>query len=108
MSVFVEVDSVEKKCKVIINLDMVVEIAPLTSGGCVLYFADAQAVGGKTAMKVLDSYAAFQQFAMQTVSAQDVADRIASINKAAGGSGDTEKRGPGRPKTITVEDIPKL
>ena len=33
MSLFVEVDSVDKGCQVIINLDEVVEIAPLVEGG---------------------------------------------------------------------------
>ena len=90
MSVFVEVNSVEKKCKVIVNLDMVVEIAPLTSGGCILFFADND-------MKVSDNYPLFQQFAMQTVSSEDIANRIEAI------------KGRGRPKaTVTAEDIPKL
>ena len=34
MSIFVEVKSVEKKSPVIINLEHVIEIAPLISGGC--------------------------------------------------------------------------
>jgi hypothetical protein len=81
MSLFVEVFDVEKNCQVIINLDSILEIAPkqrLDSGkivddGCDLFFADGAAVGGKRAMKVRDSYAMFKQFAMQTVSADDVA-----------------------------------
>lgn len=95
MSVFVEVDSVEKQCKVIINLDMVVEIAPLAAGGCALFFPDAQAVGGKTAMKVKDEYPAFQQFAMQTVSSDDIAKRVEAI------------KGRGRPSKSPI-DIPVL
>jgi hypothetical protein len=76
MSIFVEVESVEKKCKVIINLDTVMEIAPLLAGGCDLFFADQAAVGGKTSMKVKDSYELFKQFAMQTVSSEDIAKRF--------------------------------
>ena len=38
MGLFVEVDSVEKRCKVVINLDTVQEIAPLFEGGCALFF----------------------------------------------------------------------
>lgn len=84
MALFVEVDSVEKQCRVIVNLDDVLEIAPLREGGCALFFADSAAVNGKTAFKVKDSYEQFRQFAMQTVSSDDIAKRIESINKAAG------------------------
>lgn len=76
MSMFVEVYSVEKGCQVIINMDLVLEIAPLVEGGCALFFADAAAVNGKSAMKVKDSYSQFQQFVMRTVSADDIAARF--------------------------------
>jgi hypothetical protein len=76
MSLFVEVDSIDKGCKVIINLDEVLEIAPLAAGGCVLFFADQSSPGGKTSYKVKDSYDQFKQFAMQTVSAEDIAARF--------------------------------
>jgi hypothetical protein len=76
---FIEVDSEEKGCKVIINLDSVLEIAPIRTGGTALFFADSAAVGGKTAMKVKDSYTMFKQFAMQTVSSDDIAKRIAKL-----------------------------
>ena len=79
MALFVEVNSTEKDCKVIINLEEVVEVAPLKSGGCDLFFNDAAAVGGTRVMKVTDSYALFQQFAMQTVSAEDIAARVKSL-----------------------------
>jgi len=78
MSLFVEVDSIDKGCKVIINLDEVLEIAPLAAGGCVLFFADQSSPGGKTSYKVKDSYDQFKQFAMQTVSAEDIAARFPS------------------------------
>jgi hypothetical protein len=84
MSLFVEVDDVEKRCKVIINLDCVMEVAPLRTGGCELFFPDAAAVGGKRSMKVNDSYILFKQFAMQQVSAEDIArvnGRIATGKK---------------------------
>jgi hypothetical protein len=80
MSLFIEVESEEKNCKIIVNLDTVIEIAPLRSGGCHLFFADSAAVGGKTAMKVKDSYALFQQFVLQTVSPEDIAKRIAKLS----------------------------
>jgi hypothetical protein len=79
MSLFVEVQSVEKGCRVVINLDMVVEIAPLAAGGCDIFYSDSAAVNGKTAMKVKDSYAMFQQLAMQVVSADDIAKKVKAL-----------------------------
>lgn len=73
MSLFVEVESVDKNCKVIINLDMVMEIAPLVEGGCALFFPDSAAVGGKASMKVKNDYDQFKQFVLQTVSSDDIA-----------------------------------
>jgi hypothetical protein len=78
MATFIEVDSVEKECKVIINLDEIIEIAPLAAGGCVLFFADSAAVNGKSAYPVKDSYDQFKQFAMQTVTAESIASRFPS------------------------------
>ncbi len=78
MATFIEVDSVEKNCKVIINLDEVIEIAPLAAGGCVLFFADSAAVNGKSAYAVKDTYDQFKQFAMQTVTAESIASRFPS------------------------------
>jgi hypothetical protein len=83
MSLFVEVTSKEKMCKVIINLDQIVEVAPLKSGGCDLFFNDAAAVGGTRVMKVEDSYTQFQQFAMQTVSADDIAKQVKKLKSSA-------------------------
>jgi hypothetical protein len=81
MSTFVEVSSVApKNCKVIVNLDNIIEIAPLVAGGCVLYFA-AQEAGGPRTMTVSDDYSAFMQFAMQTVSADDIAKRFPKAKK---------------------------
>jgi len=87
MALFVEVDSVEKNCKVIINLDEVVEIAPLVEGGCALFFTDGAGMNSKSSMRVKNSYDTFKQFAMQTVSADDIAARF-------------PKRGPGRPPKV--------
>jgi hypothetical protein len=74
MSLFVEVESVDKQCPVIINLDMVIEIAPLASGGCALFLADGH--GGAVSMKVKDNYDMFKQFVLQTVSAEDIAKKF--------------------------------
>jgi hypothetical protein len=82
MALFVEVDSVEKNSKVIINLDEVIEIAPLTSGGCALFLAHG-------VIKVKDNYDQFKQFAMQTVSSEDIAKKVKAIKG-------------------TILDIPKL
>ena len=76
MSTFVEVNSIEKGCEVIINLDHVIEIVPLTNGGTMLVFQDAM---GKYDVKVSDSYALFRQFALQTVSPEDIQRRIESL-----------------------------
>jgi hypothetical protein len=76
MSLFVEVNSVEKGCPVIINLDHIVEIAPLASGGCALFMIDGAGMNSKTGMRVSDSYNLFKQFAMQTVTPEDIARRF--------------------------------
>ena len=78
---FIEVNSIEKNCQVMINLDEVLEIAPLMEGGCALFFADAAAVNGKNAMKVTDSYALFKQFALQMVTPDDIAKRFPKVAK---------------------------
>ena len=76
MSLFVEVQSVEKNCPVIINLEHVVEIAPLAAGGCALFLSDGT---GKYDIKVKDEYSMFKQFALETVSAEDIAKKIAKL-----------------------------
>ena len=106
MSLFVEVDSVEKVAKVIINLDSVVEIAPLAAGGCLIYFADSAAVNGVRAMKVKDSYDMFKQFAMTTISTDDITKRIEAINKAAGVTKPEETAKPAK-KPAAIK-IPKF
>jgi hypothetical protein len=76
MSMFLEVTSLSPKaCKLIVNLENIVEIAPLVSGGCVLSFNQIES-GGIRTVTVADEYSMFKQFVLQTVSAEDVA-RIA-------------------------------
>jgi hypothetical protein len=77
MSLFIEVDSIEKSCKVIINLDEVLEIAPLAAGGCALFFATA--AGNKVSFKVRDSYELFKQFVIQPVSVDDIAKKVKNL-----------------------------
>jgi hypothetical protein len=79
MSLFVEVDSLEKQCPVIVNLDMVIEIAPLVEGGCALFMADGH--GGAVSMKVKNDYTQFKQFVLQTVSVEDIAQRFPTKTK---------------------------
>ena len=82
MTTFVEVNSVApKKCKVIINLDNIIEIAPLVAGGCVLYFATLES-GSPRTMTISDDYSVFMQFVLQTVTAEDIAKRFPSKKKA--------------------------
>ncbi len=78
MALFVEVNSIEKRCKVVLNMDEVVEVAPMATGGCHLFLSDGRIY------KVSDSYTLFQQFAMQTVSADDIAKRVKSLKGKAG------------------------
>jgi hypothetical protein len=101
MSLFVEVDSVEKGCTVIINLDTVMEIAPLRTGGCEIAFPDGAAVNGKRTMKVKDNYTQFQQFVMTSVSADMIADRIQKISDAV----PAEMKKPNR-KIDKMQEVP--
>jgi hypothetical protein len=78
MSIFVLVDSIDKKAHVIINMDDIQEVAPFSSGGCLIQFRDGRL------MKVKDSFDMFKQFVMQTVTTEQITDRIASIKAAAG------------------------
>jgi hypothetical protein len=104
MSMFIEVFSVDKSCEVIINLDSVLEIAPLRTGGCNLFFPDSAAVGGKTSMQVKESYSLFKQFVLQTVTPEQIADNVARMSNIEKEpypriipEPQEEKRGRGRP-----------
>jgi hypothetical protein len=76
MAMFIEVNSVEKNCPVIINLDHVVEVAPLVQGGCELSMLHSTGMNAKTTFRVTNDYNEFSQFVMQTVSAADIAKRF--------------------------------
>lgn len=88
MATFVEVNSVEKGCPVIINLDQIVEIAPLLEGGCVLFMADSAGVNARQGIRVKDDYKLFTQFAMQTVTAEDIERRFPKTSKKASATTD--------------------
>ena len=100
MSLFVEVTSLEKNCIVIINLDHIVEIAPLKEGGCILYTSDGAGMNSRVGLKVADSYEMFKQFAMQTVTAEDIEKRFPKSK--------TESKEPKEKFGIDFADIPTL
>ena len=89
MSMFIQVFSYDKGCDVIINLDTVMEIAPLREGGCNLFFPDSASVGGKTSMRVKESYSLFKQFVLETVTQDRIAKQVAQL------------------ATVTKEDYPQ-
>ena len=108
MSLFVEVNSLEKGCPVIINLDHIVEIAPLLEGGCALFMVDNAGMNAKSALRVSDNYDQFKQFAMQTVTAEDIASRFPKTKKEAAPINDIlpgQKNMKSRPADM---EIPKL
>lgn len=74
MTMFVEVNSLQKGCPVIVNLEHIVEIAPLVNGGCALFMTDGH--GGSVDLKVTNDYNEFKQFVLQTVSADDIAKKF--------------------------------
>ena len=105
MALFVEVNSLERGCQVIINIDHILEIAPLKNGGCTLFMIDSASTAGKTSMRVSDSYDLFKQFAMQTVSSDMIQDRIQKINAKV----PVDMKPPAKRKAMDETfDIPKL
>lgn len=95
MSMFVELNSFEKGCPIIVNLDHIVEIAPLVDGGCVLFMTDSAGMNSRQGIRVTDNYDQFKQFAMQTVTSEDIEKKIAKLG--------------GKKKESTAEvEIPKL
>jgi hypothetical protein len=103
MSLFIEVESVEKNCKVMINLDTVMEVAPLTSGGCEISFPDQASVGGRRTMKVKDNYSIFQQLAMQLVSSDALNKKIENLKAVA-----NKPKAVTTPATVSTVDIPRF
>ena len=78
---FIEVNSVApKKCRLTINLDNIIEIAPLVAGGCVLYFSTLES-GSPRTITVADDYSMFQQFVLQTVKAEDIAKKFPKVTR---------------------------
>jgi hypothetical protein len=78
---FIEVNSlVPKNCRLIINLDNIIEVAPLVSGGCVLYFSTLEA-GSPRTITISDDYSVFLQFVLQTVKAEDIAKKFPKVTR---------------------------
>jgi hypothetical protein len=75
---FVEVNSFDKGCPVIVNMDMIVEIAPLVDGGCILFMNDGAGMNSRQGIRVTDNYDQFKQFVLQTVTAEDIERRFLS------------------------------
>ena len=94
MALFIEVNDIDKRCPVIINLDTVMEIAPIVNpNGCEITFLEQDdpdairreklgggAVKGRRVMRVANDYNEFKQFVIQPVSAEDIA-RVNNRNK---------------------------
>jgi hypothetical protein len=97
---FVELDSVEKNCPIIVNLEHVVEIAPLREGGCALFLSDSAGMNSKTVIRVKNTYDQFKQFAMQTVTPEMIASRFPKVTVATGDTPAEAPRGRGRPPKI--------
>jgi len=76
MGLKVEVFSKDKDCLCIIDLDAVIEVAPLSSGGCALFFDRNPSIAP---MYVTNAYAEFKQFVVQTISSDDIAKRVQSL-----------------------------
>lgn len=85
MTKFIECDSAPRGCKVLLNMDEVLEIAPLASGGCELFFFDATVPGGRVGYKVKDHYTRFLRALPAYASLLDAldADKISSGGAAA-------------------------
>lgn len=98
----IEVNSVEKNCPVIINLDHVLEIAPLAAGGCMVKMVYD---GGKNPrdFRVSNEYKEFKQFVLETVTTSQVSNKVKELEKLQKQLGPKEKIA-----LKTGDDIPKF
>lgn len=86
---FVRVNSKEKQCAVLIDMEKVFEIVPHKNGGSVLFFISPDDMGaargalnnGRVGIHVDEEFSMFEQFIVQTVSSADVAKRVESLSK---------------------------
>lgn len=89
MSTFVKVDSVEKGCPVIINLDHVVEIAPWSQGGCAIRFVN-DGSGSVREVVVKNDFKEFNQFVLETVTTEHISKKVKELKKMQENLGDKE------------------
>jgi len=80
MSMFIQVDSVEKGCPVYINLDHVIEIAPLMAGGCMIRFV-SDGSGKIREIKVKNLFTEFKQFVLETVTEDNISKKVKQLQK---------------------------
>lgn len=77
---FVKVDSVEKGCPVIINMEHVSEIAPWAQGGCAIRFLD-DGSGSIREIVVKNDFSEFEQFVLQTVTSETVSKKVKELKE---------------------------
>lgn len=80
----IKVKSREKLCEVIINLDHVIEIAPLRDGGCAIrlvYDGDITQKTGYRELHVDNKFTEFEQFVLQTVTVDTVSKKVQELKK---------------------------
>lgn len=104
-NMLIQVKSREKNCDVIINLDHVLEIAPLADGGCEIRFVydgDITSKTGYRSIKVDNGYNEFKQFVLETVTSEVVSKKVQELKKLQEKTGPKEKVGLRK----TEDDIP--
>lgn len=102
----IQVKSREKQCEVIINLDHVMEIAPLAMGGSAIrmvYDGDVTSKTGYREIHVDNDFKEFQQFVLQTVTTEVVSKKVEELKKLQKG-----KKEPVDLKENNFDEIPVL
>jgi hypothetical protein len=90
----IQVKSREKRCDVIINLDHVMEIAPLQNGGSAIrmvYDGDVTSKTGYREIHVDNPYTEFLQFVLQTVTTDSVSKKVKELKAQQEKIGPKEK-----------------
>jgi hypothetical protein len=90
----IQVKSREKHCDVIINLDHVMEIAPLQDGGTAIrmvYDGDITSKVGYREIHVDNKFSEFQQFVLETVTVDTVSKKVKELKAQQEKIGPKEK-----------------
>jgi hypothetical protein len=90
----VKVKSREKGCDVIINMEHVIEITPLKDGGTAIRFVYDGSVTGKGGYREIhvdNKFSEFEQFVLETVTAESVSKKVAELKKQQEKIGKKEK-----------------